>query len=220
MKSELHLSLATERSTDCSRYSVADHRHSARLSKEICDVHSISLGNLPKSLKIQLFVFKLLHFSLFLIAISMIIKKRMDELRDIKSIEKLENAHMQDLFYMITGLVYVKNNIEIINFVCYCTLLTDLQKKGSLIFWFKVGSEIFIMLLSFVKICVYIFELFTHAGLTGRISCFNIMGETMLIGIHMTILCMYVTISSKFSNSRMLRKIFRVYYLNKDIRVR
>ena len=183
-------------------------------------LNDISMRNFPKSLQWQLFAFKFLHYVLLVTAVVLIIFKRIKELNDIKKIEAIEKEGIRDLFYIVTGLIYVKYNLEIINFICYYTFVINLQERRRRTFYFKLTIESLISLIIFVKICIYIFELWTKYGFTGSISHYNIIGEMVLLCVHITIILLYFKIRLKFSQSRLYRKIFRVYYLGKELKLK
>ena len=184
------------------------------------EINDISIKNFPKSLKYQIFTFKALHYLLLIIAIVLIILKRIREHADIIAIEKIKNPTIRELFYVITGLIYVKYNLEIINFICYYTFVINLQERKSRTFYFKITVETIIILMILVKICIYIFELWSNYGFVGSISHYNIIGESIILLLHVIIVVLYCSIRQRFSHSRLLRKIFRVYYLNKELKIK
>ena len=223
MDKEISITFRTEFSTSCelqsSSYVASQCSWSNAQDSEECELGAIRMQNLPQSLKIQIFAFRLLHFALLLVTLWLIVSKRMAERSDIRALEQCDEK-MRPWFYFITGLVYVKYNLEIINFIIYYTLLTDLQERRSPMFLFKIASEAFFIMFVFTKICVYVFELMTHYCIAGHISYWNIIGESVILLLHIAVLALYWRIRTQFGRSRLLRKIFRVYYLNKEIKLK
>lgn len=183
-------------------------------------INDISMKNFPKSLQYQLLAFKTLHYILLVTSVFLIIFKRVKEQSDIKKIEDIDKDSIKNLFYIVTGLIYVKYNLEIINFICYYTFVVNLQERRRRTFYFKLTIESVISLIIFVKICIYIFELWTKYGFTGSISHYNIIGEMVLLCVHIAIILLYFKIRLRFSQSRLYRKIFRVYYLGKELKIK
>ena len=212
----LRTDLTEERSTENKSHVIVPSKFIS-LTHEI---NEISITNFPTSLKLQIFTFKALHYILLVTSIVLIIVKRIKEHTDIMAIEKIEDITIKRLFYVITGLIYVKYNLEIINFICFYIFVINLHERKSRAFYFKIIVETFISLLIFIKIVIYIFELWGEYGFTGSINHHNIIGECIMLVFHISIIVLYCKIRAKFSDSRLLRKIFIVFYLNRELTVK
>lgn len=188
---------------------------SMRLKSEI---NKISLQNLPKCLKTELFLFKYLHYFLLFTAIFLIIYRRVKELKDIEQIEQIDNDGLKRDFYRVTGMIYVKYNCEIINFMIFKLFIVNLHRKDY-IFYVKLVCEFFIIILMITKIAIYIFELSNENRFTGDINELNILFEVFLLFVHFLILFLYVRILLAFKKSRLFRKIFVVHYLKERLKI-
>lgn len=60
-----------------------------------------------------------MHYFLLIIAIISIVVKRVTEYDDIKYIESKEKEEDKHIYYLLSGLIYVKYNCEILNFVIF-----------------------------------------------------------------------------------------------------
>ena len=183
------------------------------------EINKISLKNFPDYLRYRIFCFKFLHYVLLMIAIALIFYKRIREYEDIQEIEKIPVSEDKFIYYFITGIIYVKYNLEVVNFLCFLSFVINLHEHRKRTFAFKVIFELFIMLLILLKVTVYLFEIYKEVPYFSSITKFNIVGEMVLWSFHLIIVILYVQIRSKFQESRLWRKIFRVYYLEKKLKI-
>ena len=87
----------------------------------ILELGAINLLNIklfPSHLKCKISLFKLLHYFLLISSIVGIILRRIFELDNIKYIES-KPLELHSLYYLIYSMIYVKSNLEIINYVYY-----------------------------------------------------------------------------------------------------
>jgi hypothetical protein len=183
------------------------------------EINKISLKNFPDYLRYRIFFFKFLHYVLLFVAVGLIFFKRIREYEDIKEIERIPGANEKFVYYFITGIIYVKYNLEVVNFLCFLSFVINLHEQRKRTFVFKVVSEMFIMLLILLKVIVYLFEIYKEVPYFSSITKYNIMGEMLLWTFHLIIVILYVQIRTKFQESRLWRKIFRVYYLEKKLKI-
>ena len=123
------------------------------------EINKISIDNLPKNLRNKIALFKFLHYFLLVIAIISIVIKRITEYDDIKYIESKEKQQDKDIYYLLSGLIYVKYNCEILNFVIFKVFIKQLQEKTRNTFVLKMVIEALMIVLYICKLALYFAEI-------------------------------------------------------------
>ena len=100
---------------------------------------------LPQSLRVKIFIFHFFHYLLLILSISMLVYRRLHEYNEILRIENNEAGEARSIryiFYTLTGLIYARYNLEIINFICYKIFVVDLASKTNKAYRFKLICEV------------------------------------------------------------------------------
>ena len=100
---------------------------------------------LPKILRVNIFIFHFFHYLLLFLSISMLVYRRLHEYNEILRIENNEAGEARSIryiFYTLTGLIYARYNLEIINFICYKIFVVNLASKTTKAFRFKMTCEV------------------------------------------------------------------------------
>lgn len=110
------------------------HRESTKRNKtnliniEQSEIKEIKLSQLPKGLRTEITLFKVLHYFLLIIAIISIIYRRRNEINDILEAQK-KDTETQNEFYLLSSLIYVKYNLEVLNFVIFVVFVYNFAEK-------------------------------------------------------------------------------------------
>ena len=100
---------------------------------------------LPTPLRIKIFSFYFLHYLLLVMSVAMLVYRRLNEYKEILRIENNEAGEARSIryiFYTLTGLIYARYNLEIINFICYKIFVVNLASKTNKAFRFKMVCEV------------------------------------------------------------------------------
>lgn len=72
---------------------------------------------------------------------------------------KKKSEETQESYYLVSGLIYVKYNLEILNYVIFKVFVQNLQDKGRRVFLLKIFVESLMIVFMLIKIGVYFFEI-------------------------------------------------------------
>ena len=100
---------------------------------------------LPVKVRAQIFAFHFLHYILLLMSVVMLVYRRLHEYNEILRIENNEAGEARSIryiFYTMTGLIYARYNLEIINFICYKIFVINLASRTGKSFMFKMVAEV------------------------------------------------------------------------------
>lgn len=182
------------------------------------ELNEIKLENMPKSLRTQIALFKLLHYLLLVVAICSIIYRRKNEIRDILEAQK-KDQRTQQQFFLISSLIYVKYNLEILNFVLFIVFLTNLAETSKFPFIIKLVAEVSIIIFMISKITLYLYDLNSKLTLMYGLTISHLILEIFLLFLHFFIIYLYCYIRRAFLNNKSYRKIFTVFYMKNKLHV-
>jgi hypothetical protein len=183
-------------------------------------INVISLRNFPLGLRIQIFVFKTCHYLVLAISLLAMLSIRAREWIEWRSANLDEVGHNFDLYLMINGIIYVTYNLEIASFFFMVGFLKRLNELPRVFFAVKIFLEIALANLSILKIIGVYFKnkLYPTDGILFTRAL--ILQQLFMLAIHcvlIVLIVLVVQIRLKFKRSRVLREIYQVFYLDKNL---
>ena len=184
------------------------------------EISKITLKNFPKTISVSITIFQICQWGLLICSCVQLLFRRYCEYDDLMKIEAEGVTQSEkEEFYSFTGIIYAKYNLEILNFVFYLLLLSNLHQLNMKHYFLKIflGEGLLIGLI-FWKVLSYLEILGAHSNKNAPISLGNIMVELGLLILHVVIIISFSIAFFGFRKSREAKNIYRVHYLGKKIK--
>jgi hypothetical protein len=183
------------------------------------EIKDITMRKFPMFLRVAMFLFKACHWTLLFSSILQLINRRYNEFEDVTRIEQPDvEPEVRARFYQLTGIIYAKYNLEILNFIFYLLLVSSFHRLSGVAFTAKMLLEALLGTLIAFKVYRYLIELAGGDNSKMPITMRHIVVEMAVFGLHVVIVAAFMTIYCGFHNNRQRKNIYRVHYLGKKIK--
>lgn len=183
------------------------------------EIKDITMRKFPMFLRVAMLTFKACHWLLLFASIFQLINRRYKEFDDVTRIEQPDvTPEVRARFYQLTGIIYAKYNLEILNFIFYLLLVNTFHRLSSVAFTAKLLLEGVLGALIAFKLYRYLVEMAEGDKSKLPITMHHIIAEVAVFLCHVAIVVSFLSIYCGFHNNRQRKNIYRVHYLGKKIK--